>query len=366
MNSTTRKITLIILAIVTTFIGVRIVKSFAPEKKESTAKSVKKSVRIIQLTPSTHKAQVTFSGKVEAYQKIDVYSEVNGVLLNDDFRTGNSFKKGQTIVQLNGQEFENNVKSAKSQLSASLASTMGDIKVDYSDHFTQWNEFLTNLNVGKPLAELPEAGAKLKNFLQGKGIYKQYYSIKSQEDKLSKYTIRAPYDGMAIQSLVNKGTVVRAGQKIGTFANGELYELESEVSLSDLKFVKVGNKIKLNSDELNKSWTGVIARINNVIDPASQMIKIYVSVQGNDLKDGMFLQGLAQGMQFENSIQINRKLIHKNGVYIVVDGAIVFKQLKVLHTSGSKAIVEGLSKDDWMVGDNMKGLFEGLEVNVLK
>ncbi|MFT6715627.1 MAG: membrane fusion protein (multidrug efflux system), partial [Saprospiraceae bacterium] len=223
MNPTTRKITLIVLAIAATFIGVKIVKSFAPEKKESTAKSVLKSVRTIQITPSTHKAQVTFSGKVGAYQKIDVSSEVSGVLLNDNFRTGNSFKKGQTIVQLNAQEFENNVKSAKSQLSATLASSMGDIKVDHANNFKQWNDFLSKLKVGKPLPELPETGEKLKNFLSGKGIYKQYYGIKSQEDKLSKFTITAPYDGMVIQSSINKGAVVRAGQKIGTFANGQRY-----------------------------------------------------------------------------------------------------------------------------------------------
>ena len=155
------------------------------------------------------------------------------------------------------------------------------------------------------------------------------------------------------------------GQKIGTYIDPGVYELETEVSLSDLQFVSIGSVFTLQSSELNKSWKGKVSRINNSINASSQMVKIYVNVSGVSLKEGMFLTGIGQGTSFENTLSINRKLVKNGGVYLVDSGKVKFKPVEILHVNKSDAIIKGLDYGEKYIADNMKGLFDGMQVNVV-
>lgn len=368
MNDKKRKIALIVLAIVMTIIGVRVVKSFAPEKEGGgKTKEVYKAVRVAKVKPGRLSTSIQCSGKLSAYEKIDVYSEVNGVVFSESFREGNSFKKGQPIIRLNADEFSNQLKASKSQLISQVASMMGDLKIDFPEEYASWVDFLDSLNVNKMLPALPESdAATLKRFVAGKGVINSYYSIKSQEEKMSKFTILAPFDGTVTQTMTTSGALVRAGQKLGSYINPSLFELETEVSLSDLEFVKEGTRMKLYSDELHHQWNGTVSRINEVIDPTTQMVKVYVGVRGKQLKDGMYLRGEAEGIFFDNVVKVNRKLIANNGLFVVEGDQLKFKKIEVLHTDQSEAMVRGLESADLIVADNMKGLYEGMKVSLIK
>lgn len=367
MNDRTRKIVLIILAIVGTVIGVRIVKSFAPEKvKGAQTQESYKAVRVHRLTPQQHSTKVEFSGKAVAFKKIDLFAEVNGVLRTEKFRAGNSFDKGEILISLNSSEFENQLKASKSQLISQMSSIMGDLKIDYPQDYSDWVKFLDEIDVAQALPNLPEISSqKLKRFVATKGIFNSYYSIKSQEEKLSKFSISAPFSGVLAEVNLTDGTLVRAGQKLGTFIKPNLYELETEVSLADLSFVKKGYQIELRSAELNRTWMGEVHRINQVIDPQTQMVKVYVAVKGNDLKHGMYLHGSAEGISYDNVVKINRKLVSDGMIFTVVDNTIMMKKVEVLHTNQSEAIVRGLTDQDQIVSDNMKGLYEGMKVTLI-
>ena len=116
---------------------------------------------------------------------------------------------------------------------------------------------------------------------------------------------------------------------------------------------------------MNKSWKGKVSRINNSINASSQMVKIYVNVSGVSLKEGMFLTGIGQGTSFENTLSINRKLVKNGGVYLVDSGKVKFKPVEILHVNKSDAIIKGLDYGEKYIADNMKGLFDGMQVNVV-
>ena len=80
--------------------------------------------------------------------------------------------------------------------------------------------------------------------------------------------------------------------KLGEFSSTESYELEAAVSLTDLKYIKTGDKVKLKSNNLEGSWTGKVKRINKAIDPSSQNISIFIQVTGENILEGMFLEGI--------------------------------------------------------------------------
>lgn len=367
MNNVTRKIVLVLLAIGATALIVKILASFVKEEEKSAIQKTYRNVRIEEVQLSTNKAEVQFSGKLSAVDKIDIYTEVGGILLNESFKEGNYFKKGEVIANLNAVEFANNLKAQKTQLITQVSSIMGDLKIDFEGESVTWESFLNKISVDKPLPGLPEMkNDKLKRFIAGKGILNSYYTLKSQEEKLSKFQIAAPFNGFLTSATIQKGTLIRGGQKIGEFINPAQYELETEVSLSDLKFIQVGTTVQLKSDELNKSWQGKVVRINNSLNQSSQMVKIFVNVRGDDLKEGMFLNAYGNGSTFDSTFVINRKLLNNDGIYLVDSNKILFEKVEVLHVTESKAIVKGLNDGDQFVADNMKGLYEGMEVTIAK
>ena len=367
MNNTSRKIVLVFLAIFISGIGFMISWKLKPTEELKEVKEVNRLVRLSTVKLGTHKAEVRFSGKLSAEEKIDVFTEVGGVLLTDNFKQGNYFSKGSDLVDLNSTEFKNNIKASKSQLITQVASVMGDLKIEYPTESFLWESFLNSIDVNEDLPQLPEFNnEKLKRFVAGKGILNSYFSIKSQEDKLSKFSLKAPFNGVLTNAFIKKGTLVRAGQKIGEFINPSSFELETEISLSDLQFVDKGSKVSLYSDDINKNWEGIVSRVNSSLDPSSQMIKIFIKVKGKSLKEGMFLNGIAKGAVFNDVTIINRKLLKNGGVYLVDSNIVKYKKIEVLHTNQAEAIVKGLEDGEEYVTDNMKGLYEGLKVTIEK
>lgn len=367
MNDITRKIALSFLGLLAIIIIIRVLWTNRDVETKGELKKTYRNVRVTPVQLKQNSAEVQFFGKLSATNRIEIFSEVGGVMLNNNFREGNTFDKGEAIVRLNSKEFEANLKAQKTHLIAQVSLIMGDLKLDFPEVYADWQVFLNGIDVSLALPDLPIVkNQKLKSFISGKGVLNSYYSLKAQEEKLSKYVITAPYQGSVIKALIKKGTLVMPGQRIGTYIEPNDFELETEISLSDLQFVSKGSVFHLESSSFNKVWRGKVTRINKSINTSSQMVKMYISVSGASLKEGMFLSGTGQGANFENSLSINRKLIKNGGVYLVDSGQVKFKSVNVLYVNKSKAIVKGLENGDQYIIDNMKGLYDGMKVNVIQ
>ena len=75
-----------------------------------------------------------------------------------------------------------------------------DIKIDYAENFNEWKSYFDNLSVENPISKLPNSSSEKENlFLVGRGIESAYYKAKNLEERLSKYKIKAPFDGILVK-----------------------------------------------------------------------------------------------------------------------------------------------------------------------
>ena len=200
---------------------------------------------------------VKSNGVAEAVKKFELYSEVEGIFeySSKDFRTGQTYKKGQTLLKINNEEFRANVISAKSDFFNLLVGLMPDIKIDYPDEFKAWQSYVDNFDVQKPLKELPEPSRQLKYFITGRGILSSYFNIKNLETRLNKFVVRAPFTGVLTNAMINPGTLVRPGQQLGEFIDPSLYEVQIALQKSMIAFVNVNDTVNLKS--LDNDFTAV-------------------------------------------------------------------------------------------------------------
>ncbi|WP_116126410.1 efflux RND transporter periplasmic adaptor subunit [Lewinella sp. IMCC34183] len=342
------------------------------QKAEAPRRPPEKRIRTVEtLTVNNADLDATLDvqGRLQAYNKIELYSEVGGVVEESSrpLKEGTYFPKGDIILRLNDEEARLNLQAQKATLMNSIAQLMPDLKIDYPESFMTWELYLDEFDVNAPLPELPEAvNQREKLFIAGRNLYTQFYNIKSLEERLSKYVIRAPFSGVLTTVSVDQGALVRPGQIIGELMATGYYEMVATVPLSDLKYLENGGKVDLYSEDIDGQWSGTIRRISDQIDEGSQTVEVYVGVSGKDLREGMYMRGEADARTIENVVEIDRNLlIDENEVYVIRDDSILTLQpVTVRKSNRQTAIVSGLENGTQLLTGTVPGAFDGMLVRV--
>lgn len=308
------------------------------------------------------------SGHLKAYEKIEIFSEVTGIAKFEEkpFREGNSFLKNQIIFSIDDEVFRNNLNAQRSSFVNALVQILPDLRIDFPNNFTFWEDYLKQLSVEKLILPLPDVKSeKEKFFLAAKNIYSSYYNIKSLEATLEKYKIKAPFDGVVTESIVTEGSLVRTGQKIGEFINSNRFEVEANVNLYQLKYIKEGMLLNLYSSEYETFFSGRLDRINKKIDKNTQTVKIYISVKDNRLKDGMFLTSKITSKMFDKVFSLPRESLINNKSVFVVDSEKTIQKIDVdiKYDDGNKVLVSGLPNGTEVITSAVENYKPGMKLN---
>ncbi len=312
---------------------------------------------------------VSSSGQLQAKHKIDLFSEVQGILepTGKDFREGMVYRKGEVIFRINHDDFSANLQSQKSKLYTTITNILPDLKFDYPDAFAKWQAYLQQFDINQPIKPLPPTGSEREKFyISGKGIFSQYYSLKNAEVRLSKYVIRAPFYGVVTEANVHTGALIRPGMKLGELINPTVYELEVAVNISMMDLMKIGNTVKLQNLEHTQSFTGKVARINGKVDPNSQTVKVFINVKDPALKEGMYLEALLNAKVAKDVFVVDRKLLNDNQLFTVRDSVLKAVVVNPIYFDDQKAYVKGLEDGSIILSKPVPGAYDGMKVKIMR
>ncbi|MCD6544225.1 MAG: HlyD family efflux transporter periplasmic adaptor subunit [Flavobacteriaceae bacterium] len=311
---------------------------------------------------------ITANGNLVAKNKIELFSEVQGILkpLSKDFKAGTTYRKGEVILKINSEEHYANLQAQKSNLFNSITSIMPDIRLDYPEEYDKWQKYLKSFDFNKTTPALPQTNSeKEKFFISGRNIYTTYYNVRNMEVRLSKYTIRAPYNGILTETFVNPGTLVRQGQKLGEFIDPRVYEMEIAISATYRDLLQKGKKVELHNLENTQSWTGKVIRVNGKIDQASQTIKVFIQINSQDLKEGMYLEADLLAKSEKDAYEITRKvLVNNNSVYIVNDTVLKLVPVQPVYFKDQTVIIKGLADGSKTLSRIVPGAYDGMLVKI--
>ena len=366
----------IILGVV---IGTVAVSVFVNSKFETVAKSrvqpisraeYKIQTKVLEVKNASYPAKVSFTGRVRAIDRIDLFAEVSGILKKNKlrFKEGNKFRKGQVLVHLDDTEMRLQLTSRKSKFINTITKLIPDLRIDYAKEAQSWEDYLEKLNPQKRLPSLPKIESKkLVYFISGRNVNDAYYDIKSQEAKLAKFTIYAPFNGVVKKSSINPGTLVRSGQSLGEFISTDAYEMEASISFRDLKFIELGQEVVLRSNELEKDWVGNIYRMGNVINESTQTISVFIKIKSKTVKEGMYLKGNVDGKMITDAFAVPRLLLlPEDKLYAVSDSTLVALDVDVIKVNNDQVIVRGLKNGTSLVSKSLARATEGTKVEIMK
>ena len=330
------------------------------------AEKVVKTVFVEQVQNGTIPIVVPANGNLMAKNRMELYAEVQGVFRrgNKLFRPGQNYKQGESIIRIDATEYAANVQSAKSNLYNQLTSIMPDLRLDYPDIFAKWQAYLTRFDMGKTTPEFPKMTTeKEKYFISGRGILTTYYTVKNMEQRLSKYRISAPFNGVLTDALVTEGTLIRSGQKLGEFINTSVYELEVSVSKEFSDLLKLGEQVALTNLDKTKSYIGKVARINGSVDQATQTIKAFIEVKDSGLREGMYLEANLNAKEEVNAIEIDRNLLLENNqIFVVRDSILDLMEVSPVYFSNKKVVLKEVPDGTTILSKPLMGAYAGMLV----
>jgi len=335
-------------------------------KPEPKVDKVIKTVFVETVKNTTVPITIPTNGNLVAKNRLELYSEVQGVFQNSahDFKAGQVYKKGETLISINSSEYYASVQSAKSNLYNLITSIIPDLRLDFPEHFPKWEHYIMTFNMDKSVPPLPEMkDEKINYFITGRGIISSYYNVKNLEQRLSKYSISAPFSGVLTEALVTKGTLIRPGQKLGEFIDTSVYELELAVGKMFSDLLQIGESVELKPLEGQSTYEGHVTRINAKVDQATQTIKVFVEVKAENLKEGMYLQAQLEAKDEPNAIKIPRKLLVNNSeIFILKDSILDVIKVTPVYFSPNEVVIKGVPDDTQILSRPLPGAYSGMLV----
>lgn len=329
-------------------------------------------VKVQEVNYKETPVEIEVFGRVGSSQQINVVAEVGGRLDKGsiNLKEGENFKKGQILARINDNEQALTLQSRKANFLNLFASVIPDIKIDFPDTYNLWLDYYNRIDLNKELPLIPtEIPSKAKTFLASKGILSEYYSIKSLEENLKKYTIVAPYSGSIVSVNFEIGSVVNPGANIASIIRTDKLELKVPVQQKDINYVTIGSEVEIVQEGANKSWKGEVVRKAGFIDPNTQSISVYIGINDDaqDVYDGLYLKAIIPGKIIDQGMEIDRSVLrNKNEVFVVADSVLKTSQVNIVKVTSNKAIINGLKEGDLMVVDAPSNASNNMKVQIVK
>ena len=376
MSPLLQKVLRLLAGVLILFVGFLMMQSLIGMKQspsvtlpETMARPVRTTVVLnTQVTP-----KVPVEGRVQAWNRIDLFAEVNGVLslMGEDFREGKSFKEGEIILNLDDSESRSNLKSARSVYLQLVTGMLASIQVDFPERIEIWEQYVESIDVTKALPSLPTPESKREEyFIVNRGVQASFYSIKASEERVSKFTVRAPFDGFVAQALVKPGALVRAGQPLGLFVGTDVYEIQTAVHSRYLATVNIGDKVLFHDENDVVVAEGKVDRIAGNVNASTQSATVFCKVRASEnrqdqMRDGRYLSGFIESSEIENAFEIQRNLIDgEDKVFVVNSNELAKMSVVQEFRSIETAIVSGMPNGTLILSDPITGAYLGMPVSV--
>ena len=134
------------------------------------------------------------------------------------------------------------------------------------------------MNVNKRFSTLPPFDSDSEAlFLSGKGLTSSFYQLQSMEEKMTKFRVVAPFDGVLTQHNVEEGTLVRPGQQLGVFTDNKNLEVEVAVNAAYMGQIKVGDPVAIQIKNSTNTISANVQRINATIESSTQTGKLLLT-----------------------------------------------------------------------------------------
>ncbi len=371
-----RKITFIVVALIILLGGSaalsKLFISMKPEPPRMPEVELKRFVKAETVHYSEITSPLIRKGRVVSSSEVTLVSEAAGKIQSGEvaLRKGTSFKKGQLLATIYKDEVELAIKARKSSFLTTITTLLPDVKVDFPNQLEDFTKFFLSISMDEKLPELPKINnEKFKIFLASRNVFNEYYGILQDEKRLSRHSLRAPFDGSFTQVNFEVGGYVNVGGQIARMIRTDQLEIEVPVENLKSRWIKIGDKVQVFSSDQKSIKPGVVVRKSDFIDANTQSRSIFVKVLNSSsekLLSGEYLMVEFPGQKIHGAMELPRGAVfNSNEVFTVIDGKLKKREIEVLKWNETTLIFNGLEEGIKVVSEPLINVKENSLVGIV-
>ena len=371
-----RKITFIVVALIVLLGGSAALSnlfiSLKPEPPRMPEMEMKRFVKAETVKYNEIISSVSHDGRVVSSSEITLVSEASGKIEKGSvaLRKGTSFKKGQLIAEIYKDEVELALKARKSRFLTTIITLLPDMKVDFLNQLDAYEMFFRAIDIDEDLPELPVIrDEKLKIFLASRNVLSEFYSIRQDEKRLKRHSLYAPFNGTFTQVNFEVGGYVNTGGQIARMIRTDQLEVEVTVRNEYSKWIKIGDKVRVFSENKMSEMPGVVVRKSDFINVNTQSRSIFVKVQhaaNVEMLSGEYKVVEFPGQKIDAAMEIPRSAVfNTNEVYVIVDGKLKKREIDIIKENETSLIFRGLPEGQKIVVEPLINAKENSPVGIL-
>lgn len=342
------------------------------DKEEDKTVEFVQTLEAVRVLNYEEQFEVSGFGTVSSYNAVDVSCEVQGKLeANIQLKPGVRFKKGQLLFKVNDREARYSIRARKSSFINLLANILPDIRVDFPSEYDKWNDYINGIKLNESLPTLPSwKSDKEKVFLSSRNILSEYFSIKSQEEQLMKFSVYAPFSGVITEVFTPDFSVVNPGAKIIRIVETGNNEVAVPIPSAQISKVEIGTDCEIFSTDGTRKGTGKVVRISEVINRNTQSVDVFVkpvALDGMKFLEGEYVEvrisksGEFSGIRIPESAVSDQKVF----IYSKADSTLSRQDVQVMNRNEKGVFVSGLKDNQIVITQEVRGVTDSTRYKVL-
>jgi multidrug efflux system membrane fusion protein len=305
-------------------------------------------------------------GSVEAFERVQVTSRVQGVVEKVDFTEGTTAQKGQLLVEIEPARYQLAVHAARAALEQASAQRQEAMAAQ------ERREAVDRANPGLiPGEEL--ASFRTRALTAAAEAQARRVALEQARLNLRDAFVRAPVAGVIETRSVQTGQYVQPGTVLATLVRRDPLLLRFKVPENDAARLRTGLVARFRTREVERPFTAKITYVGQAADPRSRMIDVTAEVNDErkeELRPGAFAEVTVPIHSMKAPV-IPQTAVRPSErgflAYVVGEGDIARERVVTLGMRTAEGLVEvkdGLAPGERLVIRGAEALRDGAEVRI--
>ncbi|XQM27845.1 efflux RND transporter periplasmic adaptor subunit [Burkholderia gladioli] len=315
----------------------------------------------------------TYSGRLEAIERVNVRPLVSGTIVSVNFKDGALVKKGDVLFVIDPRPYQAEVDRTAAQLAAAQARD-GYAQTDWQraqrligDNAIAKRDYDEKQNAARESAANVKAAAA---------------ALEAARINLGYTRIVAPFTGRASRAEITLGNVVSAGASAAPLTTlvsvSPIYASFDADEQTYLRYIgnqRDGRKVPVDlglANESGYSRSGVIDSVNNRLDTSSGTIRVRARFDNADgtLVPGLYARVKVDGSAPHPALLVDDAAINtdqdKKFVFVVdAQGKVAYREVQIGSLHGNQRVIAGgLQASDRVVVNGTQRVRPGEQVKV--
>jgi len=327
-------------------------------------------VKIFKAVRERITEKLTYTGTLEALNKINITPETGGKIARIYVEAGDRVAKGQLLAELETESIRLQLKQAEAGVSVAEAS--------YADALRN-KERMDRLIKESAVSEQQREKIQLAFDAASAQLEQARAGLNMAQYALNVSLMKAPFNGVVASKNAEVGDVINP--MMGGFGGGaggvltlmdySTIKLAVAISGEDIGRIRKGQEAVLRIGSLpGREFRGTVRVVNLTADPLNKKfgVEVYVANPDAVLRPGTFGDLVFEVESHENALVVPQSAILENAyVFVAEGGKAVRKDVKLgIQNTTMIEVLAGLKDGESVVVEGNYGLEDGAAVQVLE